>query len=77
MNRLSRRLSSQKKKIDNKYPDISRKYRSNSYTDWDYDRFGDDVIRKYFSEHPLATWGIDLSWRLKLEKAINSEYPQN
>jgi hypothetical protein len=73
MNRLSKRMSHQKKIIDKKHPDISRKYRSNCYTKLDYEKFGDDVISKYFTEYPLAKWDIDTSKLNRILEALKNE----
>ena len=55
---ISKRCTKAKLKIDGVKPPLSSESRRNKYTLEDYDKFADDVIRKYFFEHPYESWMI-------------------
>lgn len=56
---ISTKISSTKKKVDNKYPLIERKKRTNIYTEEDWTKFGDNIIKQYFINNPIENWDID------------------
>ena len=55
---ISKRISTQYVKIKGHRANINHKRKNNEYFLNDYILFGDDVIRAFFQEFPIETWGI-------------------
>lgn len=70
---ISKRLSRMKRIVDGVYPTIRRCDRCNVYTENDYQRFGDNIIQTYFTEHPFNTWGVDTQWQYQQQHHVVEE----
>jgi len=63
---ISRRLSTKKKELYDRYPQIERNNRRNVYVESEYLNFGDKIILEYIKENPLDTWDIDWEFVRKI-----------
>lgn len=60
--KMSTKMSSAKKKIDDEYPELKRGNRTNGYLLGDYEKFGDAILKDHFVKQPPNTWQINWDW---------------